>query len=53
MKIFRGLVAVLAVVVGVRIASSYLAPLLAPLAVVTILVGLYLLIRHGPGGFFK
>lgn len=53
MKIFRGLVMVLAVVAGIRIASSFLAPLLAPLAVITILVGLYLLIRRGPGGFFK
>ncbi len=53
MKAFRRLVVVLAVVAGLRIASSLLAPLLAPLIVVTVLFGLYLLVRHGPGGFFK
>lgn len=51
MKLLRPLVLVAGALLALHGASAMLAPLTAPILALVVLIGLYVLVFHGPSGF--
>jgi hypothetical protein len=52
-QVVRGMGAALGVIIVVRLLDWFFAPLLVPLLVFTVLIGLFVLATSGPGGLKK